>query len=191
MGSVLVLNATYEPLNVISVRRAVVLLLKDKAELLEATDQRIRSSSVSLPAPLVIRLVYYVRIPRPLRIPLSRHTIMLRDGFACQYCGITPHRSQLTIDHVVPKVRGGGSTWDNLVCACKRCNQAKGARTPREAGMVLRSQPGEPRYLAMVLYDQATRPETWRRYVPSRPATPSSARTPSLEAAPDPLLPHP
>jgi len=168
MGSVLVLNATYEPLNIISVRRAVVLLLKDKAELLEATEQRIRSSNMSLPAPSVIRLVHYVRIPRPMRIPLSRHTIMLRDGFACQYCGASPHRSQLTIDHVVPKVRGGSSTWDNLVCACKRCNQTKGARTPREAGMTLRTSPGEPRYLAMVMLDQATRPEAWRRYIPSK-----------------------
>ena len=170
MGSVLVLNATYEPLNVVSTRRAVVLLLKDKAELLEATEQRIRSSSLSLPAPSVIRLVYYVRIPRPLRIPLSRHTIMLRDGFSCQYCGSTPHRSQLTIDHVIPKVRGGGSTWENLVCACKQCNQTKGARTPREAGMRLRTQPSEPRYLAMVMYDQAKRPEAWQRYMPARTA---------------------
>ncbi|MGC9359721.1 MAG: HNH endonuclease [Anaerolineae bacterium] len=175
MGSVLVLNATYEPLNVVSVRRAVVLLLKDKAELVEATEQRIRSSNLSLPAPSVIRLVYYVRIPRPLRIPLSRHTIMLRDGFTCQYCGSTPPRSQLTIDHVIPKVRGGGSTWDNLVCACKRCNQAKGARTPREAGMTLRTQPTEPRYLAMVMYDQAKRPEAWQRYMPAR-TVPSRSR---------------
>ncbi|MCD6303080.1 MAG: HNH endonuclease [Anaerolineae bacterium] len=175
MGSVLVLNATYEPLNVISVRRAVVLLLKDKAEILEATEQRIRSSSLSLPAPSVIRLVYYVRIPRPMHIPLSRHTIMLRDGFTCQYCGRTPHRSQLTIDHVIPKVRGGGSTWDNLVCACKRCNQIKGARTPREAGMTLRTQPGEPRYLAMVMYDQTKRPQAWYRYMSPR-AAPSLSR---------------
>jgi 5-methylcytosine-specific restriction endonuclease McrA len=167
MGSVLVLNATYEPLNVISVRRALVLLLKDKAELLEATEQRIRSSRMSLPAPSVIRLVYYVRIPRPMRIPLSRHTIMLRDGFACQYCGATPPRSQLTIDHVVPKVRGGGSSWENLVCACGRCNQAKGARTPREAGMALRTEPKEPRYLAMVMLDQAARSDAWRPYIPS------------------------
>jgi 5-methylcytosine-specific restriction endonuclease McrA len=169
MGSVLVLNATYEPLNVISVRRALVLLLKDKAELVEATEQRVRSARMSLPAPSVIRLVYYVRIPRPVRIPLSRHTIMLRDGFACQYCGASPPRSQLTIDHVLPKVRGGGSSWENLVCACNRCNQVKGARTPREAGMTLRTEPGEPRYLAMVMLDQAARPEAWSPYIPPSP----------------------
>jgi 5-methylcytosine-specific restriction endonuclease McrA len=175
MGSVLVLNATYEPLNVVSVRRAVVLLLKDKAELVETAEKRIRAASLSLPAPSVIRLVYYVRIPRPLRIPLSRHAIMLRDGYSCQYCGSTPHRSQLTIDHVIPKVRGGGSSWDNLVCACKQCNQTKGARTPREAGMTLRTLPAEPRYLAMVMYDQAKRPEAWRRYMPTR-TVPSHSR---------------
>lgn len=174
MGSVLVLNATYEPLNVISVRRALVLLLKDKAELVEATEQRIRSARMSFPAPSVIRLVYYVRIPRPVRIPLSRHTIMLRDGFTCQYCGASPPRAQLTIDHVVPKVRGGGSAWDNLVCACKRCNQIKGARTPREAGMTLRTEPTEPRYLAMVMLDQASRPESWQPYIPSIAGRPNS-----------------
>ncbi|MHB1296371.1 MAG: HNH endonuclease [Anaerolineae bacterium] len=166
MSSVLVLNATYEPLSVVSVRRAIVLLLKDKAELLEAADQSIRSSGLSLPVPSVIRLVYYVRVPSRVSIPLSRRTVMLRDGYCCQYCGCQPPKAQLTVDHVVPRVRGGGSTWENLVCACKSCNQRKGSRTPEEAGMPLRRNPSRPRYVALVFLSQTPVHTTWCKYLP-------------------------
>jgi 5-methylcytosine-specific restriction endonuclease McrA len=101
MSQVLVLNATYEPMNVVSVRRAVLLLLKEKAELVEAAEAQLRSERMVLPVPLVIRLVYYVRIPKRFSLPLSRRTVMARDHYACQYCGAQPGKAYLTIDHGV------------------------------------------------------------------------------------------
>ena len=166
MSSVLVLNATYEPLSVVSLRRAIVLLLKDKAEILEAADQRIRSASMSLPVPLVIRLVYYVRVPHRLNIPLSRRTIMVRDNYTCQYCGAQPVKANLTIDHVIPRMRGGESTWQNLVCACKTCNLRKAAKTPEEANMHLRTKPERPQYLAVVVLAHTGGHEAWAKYMP-------------------------
>ena len=166
MSSVLLLNATYEPLNVVSVRRAIILLLKEKAEVLEATDQRIRSERLSLPTPLVIRLVYYVRVPRRLNIPVTRRTVMMRDNYTCQYCGAQPGKSNLTVDHVIPKVRGGTMIWGNVVCACKVCNVRKGARTPREARMRLRATPERPRYVAMVVLSNSPAHQAWTKYLP-------------------------
>lgn len=170
MSSVLVLNATYEPLNVVSVRRAIVLLLKDKAEVLEATEQRVRAATLSFPVPLVIRLVYYVRVPHPLNIPLTRRTIMLRDNYTCQYCGTQPTKASLTIDHVTPKVRGGKTTWENVVCACKRCNLRKGSKTPREAHMPLRSDPERPKFVALVFLTHAPGCDVWNKYIPNQVA---------------------
>ena len=166
MSSVLLLNATYEPLSVVSMRRAIILLLKEKAEVLEATDQRIRSASLSLPRPLVIRLVYYVRIPRRLSIPVTRRTVMIRDNYTCQYCGAQAGKSSLTIDHVIPKVRGGTKAWENVVCACTACNIRKGARTPKEARMHLRTTPGRPRYVAMVVLSNSPAHQAWSKYLP-------------------------
>jgi len=166
MGSVLLLNATYEPLSVVTVRRAIILLLKEKAEVIEATHQRIRSESLSLPRPLVIRLVYYVRVPRRLSIPVTRRTVLMRDNYTCQYCGAQPGKSNLTIDHVVPKVRGGTMVWENVVCACKTCNTRKGARTPWEAGMHLRTKPERPRYVAMVMLSNSPAHQAWNKYLP-------------------------
>ncbi len=174
MDAVLVLNATYEPLSVVSLRRAIVLLLKDKAEILEAADRYIHAANVSLPTPLVIRLVYYVRVPRQVNIPLTRRALLLRDNYTCQYCGATPPKSELTMDHVIPKVRGGTTTWDNVVCACKACNLRKGSRTPEEAHMSLRSRPSKPHYLAIVIFAHAPAHEVWSKYlsyaVPANPA---------------------
>jgi 5-methylcytosine-specific restriction endonuclease McrA len=106
-GGVLVLNATFEPLHIISLRRAIILVLKDKAEVVEAAEARIRSENLALDMPLVIRLVYYVRVPHRLLIPLTRRTILARDQYTCQYCGAQPPKAQLTLDHVVPRCRGG------------------------------------------------------------------------------------
>lgn len=167
MDSVLVLNATYEPLNVVSTRRAVVLLLKQKAEMLEAAEKRIRSEHLSLPVPLVIRLVYYVRVPRRMNVPLTRRTVMMRDSYTCQYCDAQPSKSSLTLDHVLPKVRGGKTTWSNVVCACKRCNLRKGSRTPEEANMRLRSRPSRPQYIAVVFMSRAPAHNVWDKYIPS------------------------
>ena len=157
---VLVLNASYEPLSLVSVRRAVVLLLREKAEMIEATQRMLRSASNAMPVPLVIRLVHYVRLPHR-RVPATRTAIMLRDAYTCQYCGSTPGRNLLTVDHVHPRSRGGSHDWVNLVTACKRCNQKKGSMTPSEAGMTLPCKPFEPSYVALVLLSNPLAASRW------------------------------
>lgn len=163
--SVLVLNATYEPINIVSLKRAIVLLLKEKAEIVEALDAELHAENAHVPVPAVIRLVYYVRIPRRLGIPLSRRTILARDHYTCQYCGATPGKADLSVDHVVPRSRGGETTWENVVAACRRCNVRKGNRTPEEAGMELRSVPGRPHFVALALVSQSMPNEVWRKYL--------------------------
>jgi 5-methylcytosine-specific restriction endonuclease McrA len=165
VSSVLVLNATYEPLSVVSLRRAVVLLLKEKAEIVEAAEAELRSEHVIMPMPLVIRLVYYVRIPYRVSLPLTRRTVLARDHYACQYCGDQPPRKELTVDHVLPRSRGGRTTWDNVVAACQRCNGRKGNRTPEEANMRLRSRPSQPRYVALAMIESADARQVWRKYI--------------------------
>ncbi|MDQ7029434.1 MAG: HNH endonuclease [Ardenticatenia bacterium] len=165
MGSVLVLNASYEPLNIVPVRRAVVLLLKEKAELVEAAGTLIRSEHLTIPTPLVIRLVVYVKIPHHLSLPLTRRNILLRDNYTCQYCGRRPGKEHLTIDHVVPRSRGGEHSWENLVAACAPCNRRKGNRLPHEAGVRLLRKPFKPRYLAVALLREQHVPEVWAKYL--------------------------
>jgi 5-methylcytosine-specific restriction endonuclease McrA len=160
-----VLNATFEPLNIVSLRRAIVLLLKERAEVIEATRAKIRSESLALDTPLVIRLVYYVRVPHRLLMPLTRRTVLARDQYTCQYCGATPTKGELTLDHVVPRSRGGEHTWENIVSACIPCNQRKGDRTVQEAGMRLLSEPCRPRYAAVVLLGKMRGNEVWRKYM--------------------------
>ncbi len=127
-GRVLVLNATYEPINVCSVRRAVVLLLKEKAELLERGRWELHSESSTVARPVVIRLVSYVRVPRDAhRRKITRRAVFARDGWTCQYCG---SRSNLTVDHVIPRSKGGNSSWENIVASCAPCNRRKGDRLP-------------------------------------------------------------
>ncbi|MCL4858811.1 MAG: HNH endonuclease [Caldilineaceae bacterium] len=159
---VLVLNAGYEPLSLVSVRRAVVLLLREKAELLEATQQMLSSASHSVPVPLVIRLVHYVKLPHR-RVPATRTAVMLRDAYTCQYCAEAPGRQNLTVDHVIPRSRGGKHGWENLVTACKRCNQKKGSFTPDEAMMSLVRRPFEPTYVALVLLSNPIAAERWEQ----------------------------
>jgi 5-methylcytosine-specific restriction endonuclease McrA len=165
MGSVLVLNATYEPLHVVSVKRAVVLLLKEKAELIEAAEARLRAERIEVPVPLVIRLVTFVRVPRRFNLPVSRRTVLSRDAYTCQYCGEQPGKDQLTIDHVLPRSRGGGHSWDNVVTACGPCNRRKGDRTPDEAGMPLARSPYRPRYIAVTLLSNTNRRDVWEKYL--------------------------
>ncbi|WP_411869310.1 HNH endonuclease [Vulcanococcus limneticus] len=139
MGHVLVLNASYEPLNITTWRRATVMLLKGKAEGLEHHPSR--SLRPGLRQPTVIRLRQFVRVPyRPL--PLTRRNVFHRDGHRCQYCGRSGE--PLSIDHVIPRSRGGQDVWENVTTACLRCNVHKGSRTPREAGMVLACTPHRP-----------------------------------------------
>ena len=165
MGSVLVLNATYEPLSVVSVRRAVVLLLKEKAEIVEAAEAQLRSENLTIPRPLVIRLVYYVRIPYRVSIPLTRRTVLARDHYTCQYCGFVPPRQMLTLDHVLPRSCGGKTTWENVVTACQKCNGRKGNRTPDEARMTLLTEPKRPRYLAVATLASLEARLAWNKYI--------------------------
>lgn len=165
MQRVLVLNATYEPLSIISVQRAIILLLKEKAEMVEAAAEYLHAARTTLPVPLVIRLVYYVRIPHPVTLAPTRRSIALRDRYTCQYCGQAPGRSLLTIDHILPRSRGGQTTWDNIVTACRACNMRKGDRTPEEAGMELRKRPGRPHYLAFLMLSEAGPRDVWRKYI--------------------------
>ncbi|NLT72984.1 MAG: HNH endonuclease [Chloroflexi bacterium] len=165
MSAVLVLNATYEPLSVVSLRRAIVLLLKDKAEVIEAAQSRIRAESMSLPMPLVIRLVYFVRVPHRAGVPLTRRAVFVRDDGVCQYCGARPPRAEMTVDHVLPRVKGGITDWENVVCACQRCNTRKGSRTPEEANMPLRRPPFRPQYCAVVLLSHVSVHESWTKYI--------------------------
>src|SRR6476661_5515684 len=133
VGRVLVLNATYEPINVCSVRRAVVLLLKEKAELLERATWELHAESTTVPRPVVIRLVTYVRVPRDThKRKITRRAVFARDSWTCQYCGA---RANLTVDHVIPRSKGGGSTWENIVASCAPCNRRKGDMTPIQANM--------------------------------------------------------
>ncbi len=137
---VLVLNASYEPIQVCAARRALTLVCKGAAVVEEVSAYVVRTSKISLPIPSVIRLTKYRRVPRQNR-SVSRKGIILRDGGACQYCARVLASKDLTLDHVTPRARGGHSTWENLVACCFACNNRKGNRTPAEAGMVLAKQP--------------------------------------------------
>ncbi|MDC0834819.1 HNH endonuclease [Leptolyngbya valderiana BDU 20041] len=161
MGKVLVLNASYEPLNITNWQRAIVLVLKGKAEQLEHNGKFVYPEC---PLPTVIRLRYYVRVPYK-EIPLTRRNIFYRDAHTCQYCNYTGE--ELTLDHVVPRSRGGGDSWENLVTACVRCNVKKGNRTPQEAAMLLKHPPRRPHsslYFEVRKYlKSGTHPE-WHKY---------------------------
>jgi 5-methylcytosine-specific restriction endonuclease McrA len=161
---VLVLNASYEPLQLISIRRAVVLLLQDKAELVEAAEQRLRARGISFEVPIVIRLMRYIKIPRRLRLPCSRRGVIARDRETCQYCGIQPGRGSLTVDHILPRSKGGPTTWENVVAACRDCNHRKGGRTPEEAGMELMTVPRQPQFVAFALLGELERHDVWKKY---------------------------
>jgi 5-methylcytosine-specific restriction endonuclease McrA len=140
---VLVLNQDNSPLMVCSVERAFILVFLNKSEMVRsANGHRLRSVTQSFPMPSVIRLNRYVNAPYK-GVNLTRQNIFKRDGFECQYCGT---RRELTIDHVVPRAKGGRDSWVNLVTACKRCNAKKGDFTPDEAGMLLRKKPFKPSY---------------------------------------------
>jgi 5-methylcytosine-specific restriction endonuclease McrA len=160
---VLVLNLNYEPLNICNVRRAVVLLGKGKAELLENGRGELRTPTYKLSIPSVIRLIQLVKRPRIQR-RLSRREVFLRDRYACMYCGKQTHN--LTLDHVTPRHRGGPHTWENVVSACIPCNHRKAGRTPAEAGMWPMRAPLAPKPHPYTLF--STRPvlEEWRKFVP-------------------------
>lgn len=153
--SCLALNASFEPLTIVPVRRAIRLVLDGKAEILEHDgDRRFHSERYSVPAPTVIRLVRYVHVPRRFRRQVTNTFLFARDDYTCMYCG--RHRSELrarqflTRDHILPRSRGGGNSWDNVVTSCSPCNNRKGGRLPAEAGMRLLTVPREPDYVHLV-----------------------------------------
>ena len=137
---VLVLNATYEPVNVCAARRAIILILNGVALAEEESSSFVRSARLAMPVPSVIRLLEFRRIPYQVRA-LSRKNILIRDHHTCQFCGRVLPASELTLDHVLPRSQGGKSTWENLVACCHPCNNRKGDRTPETAGIKLLRQP--------------------------------------------------
>jgi 5-methylcytosine-specific restriction endonuclease McrA len=162
-GRVLVLNASYEPINVCTVRRAVVLLLKAKAEVIDHATWELRSERASMSRPVVIRLMTYVTVPRDThRRKITRRAVFARDNWTCQYCG---SRSNLTVDHVIPRSKGGGSTWDNIVASCAPCNRRKGDRLPHQINMHPRSKPRMPNPHVFIQLASPTIPATWKPYL--------------------------
>lgn len=164
--SVLVLNQNYEPLNICHPRRAIVLVFGGKAEILETHDGAISTSQERFPYPSVIRLICLIRAPRA-RVKLTRREVFLRDAYTCQYCG--RRTSDLTLDHVIPRSRGGQHTWENLASACRACNHRKGGKSPQEARMHLKRQPFEPapgRYYAIERRLEHSMSESWFKFLP-------------------------
>ncbi len=161
MNRVLVLNATYQPLNVVSVRRAVVLLLKEKAEVLEQDGGSLRSEKMIMPIPAVIRLSHFVKVPFREGIPLTRRTIFARDDHTCQYCGARAE----SIDHIIPRSRGGTHTWENVVAACRRCNSRKENRLPDEAGLKMMCQPRVPHQNLRIIGAASEVHPSWSNYL--------------------------
>jgi len=159
---VLVLNQNYEPICVCTARRAIILLYLEKAELIEKNHYIVRSISMSIPLPSIVRLSKYIKVQRK-RILLSRKNIIKRDKHICQYCGSLD--GSVTIDHVIPKDKGGKDTWENLVCACMECNGKKGNRTPEEAHMPLLRKPKKPGYLFFIQHLIGVPDERWKPYL--------------------------
>ncbi len=170
---VLLLNATYEPLCFVSLNRAIVLVLKEKAEIIEQAGdldfrRTVRAEKTVLPFPSVIRLVSYVRLPYRASIPLTRRTLLARDNHTCQYCGSSDRN--LTLDHVLPRSRGGRTEWTNIVAACGPCNRKKGNKLTGEARMWPRTTPTRPAFSSIVLLGQARDNAIWQRYIRMNPA---------------------
>jgi len=161
MTTALVLNATYEPLCVVSARRAVVLVLSDKAEIVHDSGARMHSARLTVTVPSVVRLTTFVRVPVRRRAPLNRRAIFARDGGRCQYC-FAPAES---IDHVVPRSRGGEHVWENVVAACRPCNTRKRDRLLSETPMALRRRPAAPRELTWITVAAGTVPSAWEPYL--------------------------
>ena len=161
MPGALVLNATYEPLCVVPLRRAVVLVLAEKAVIVEAAGVVLHSERISIPAPSVVRLSRYVRVPYRRAVPLTRRAVLERDGHVCVYCGTRAD----TIDHVRPRSRGGEHIWTNVVAACARCNHRKGDRLLTELGWHLPAHPAQPPVTIALVMGWAKRDPSWQPYL--------------------------
>lgn len=162
---VLILNASFEPLHVCSVKRAVALLMHEVAERVEDADTVLRSPSRVVPVPSVVRLKRYVRRPHRQRVAFNRRNLFRRDDHRCQYCG--RKSSDLTLDHVLPRSRGGATSWENVVACCRGCNARKRDRTPDEANMALARRPRAPRFVFTSAYGLLQEVDPiWRTYLP-------------------------
>jgi 5-methylcytosine-specific restriction endonuclease McrA len=157
----LVLNATNEPLCVVEARRAVVLILTGRADVVSANGHRFRSEHLELAAPSVVRLRRFVSVPYRRRAALSRRGVFIRDDHTCQYCG----RTAENVDHVVPRSKQGPHVWENVVAACRRCNSRKKDRTPSEAGMHLRRQPYAPKAAFWLIVAVGGMQPDWQDYL--------------------------
>ena len=168
---VLLLNASYEPLRVVSVKRAVGLLMRGVVEGVDGVAARLRTPSTVFEVPSVLRLRYYVNVPRR-GATWSRRGVLIRDGYACVYCGARVGeqrhgqviiRADFTVDHLIPRSRGGGDSWGNTACACRWCNHRKADRAPHEAGMRLRWEPKTPRVNYLIVSGEV--PAEWKVYL--------------------------
>jgi 5-methylcytosine-specific restriction endonuclease McrA len=157
----LVLNATFEPIGVVSQRRAVVLVLSDKAVLVECGDGALHSERTVIEIPLVVRLTRFVRVPYRAWVPLTRRGVLLRDGGRCVYC----NAAATSLDHVVPRSRGGEHSWENVVACCARCNRQKAARSLAELGWHLRRPPASPKGLAWAILGARRVDPSWTPYL--------------------------
>jgi len=190
-SSVLVLNRLYMAVNVVSARRAFVLLCKEVAEVVAVEDDRynsynfenwidvsrardrwqdngfewVRAVSFDIMVPKVIRLLFYDRLPHT-RVKFNRRNIFARDENRCQYCGGRFPTSELSLDHVIPRSRGGRNTWENVVCSCARCNARKGGRLPEEAALSLYRKPAKPRRSPVIrLKLRSSKYESWKQFL--------------------------
>jgi len=161
-GKVLVLNQNYEPLTICNVKRAIVLTFLGKAEIISKVNNKyVNTVYRKFDCPSIVRLGFFVRVPYK-RIILSRKNILKRDNHRCQYCGCT---SNLTIDHIIPKSKGGEDSWENLVTACIKCNNKKGDRTLEESGFVLKSVPKKPSHITFIKTSAGKLEEDWKPFL--------------------------
>ena len=168
MGSpTLVLNASFEPIHMVSWQRAMQLLFQGKVEVVEHSDREIRTVTVAFKIPAVLRLLKYIPLRRQEQvIRFSRANVFIRDKYTCQYCARRESKALLTLDHVIPAVQGGKKIWENIVTACRKCNQKKGGRTPSQAHMQLIAPPRRPKFLARTHLQFGIHivPEKWKMY---------------------------
>jgi 5-methylcytosine-specific restriction endonuclease McrA len=166
MTSTLLLNASFEPLTVLSWKRAMLLVLDERAEVVVADeDDPVRSQFQSFPRPLVIRLIAYVKIPYRAKVALNKRNLYSRDGGQCQYCGEQIGMTSATIDHIVPRSRGGKNIWENVCLACDDCNYTKGSHLLSELGWTLRTEPRVPRREGRHILVGLVAHETWSPYL--------------------------
>jgi 5-methylcytosine-specific restriction endonuclease McrA len=161
MSRALVLNASYEPLCVVPARRALVLVMSEKAELVHKSERVYHAERIPVPEPSVVRLCYYVKVPYQARVALNRRAVFARDNNRCQYCGAQAEN----IDHVIPRSRGGQHTWENVVAACRPCNSRKQDRFLHETSFELRRKPAAPRERTWIMLANGQERPDWEPYL--------------------------